>query len=155
MNGRWKFVVGPLPDLAAVELPAPQCTLILVFRNHSELHAEGMQDRINSFKARVCACAQGLVQALPAQSCVFGYLCHASCLGHMTERRYEYLRVWVFGSRRKIFRNDRIIIEISRRFEWFVYRFLHSFALLSSRAIFFALAMSFVCEAFTPPASKT
>jgi hypothetical protein len=26
---------------------------------------------------------------------------------------------------------------------------------LSSRAILFALAMSFVCEALTPPASKT
>jgi hypothetical protein len=155
MNGRWKFVVGPLPDLAAVELLAPQCTLILVFRNHSELHAESMQDRINSFKAWVCACAQGFVQALPAQSCVFGDLRHASCLGHMTEGCYEYLWVWVFGSGRKIFRNDRIIIEISRRFERFVYCFLHSFALLSSRAIFFALAMSFVCEAFTPPASKT
>ena len=54
----------------------------------------------------------------------------------------EYLGVWVFGSRRKIFRNDRVVIEIRRCVEWFVnhFLFLHCFALLSSRAIFFVLA---------------
>jgi hypothetical protein len=100
---------------------------------------------------------EGLVQALPAQSRVVGNLRHASRFGHISERCDEYTRVWVFGSRRKIFRNDRIVIEICRRVEWLVSCFLFfvGFALLSSRAICLALAMSFVWVAFAPPANKT
>jgi len=36
------------------------------FSNDGDLHAQGAQDRIDRFKARVCARAQGLVEALPA-----------------------------------------------------------------------------------------
>jgi hypothetical protein len=42
--------------------------LTLVFSNDGKLHAEGVQDGINRFEAWVCACTQGFVQALPAQS---------------------------------------------------------------------------------------
>ena len=42
--------------------------LIPMFSNDGELHAEGAQDRIDRFKARVRARAQGFVQALPARA---------------------------------------------------------------------------------------
>jgi len=90
-----------------------------VFSDDSELHAESVQDGIDRFEAWVCACTQGFVQALPAQSRVFGDLRHASRFGHVAERGDEYLGVGVFGSRRKILRNDRIVIEIRRSVEWF------------------------------------
>src|SRR5580692_9879140 len=126
--------------------------LTLVLSNDSELHAQGVQDRIDGFEAWVRTCTQGLVQAFPAQARVFGDLRHASCLGHVAKGCDEYLGIRIFGSRRKIFRNDHIVIEIRRRVEWFVSCFLllHGFVLVSSRAIFFALTMSFVCEALTP-----
>src|SRR5277367_2980423 len=54
--------------------------LILAFRNHSELHAQGVQDRIDGFEAWVRAGAKGFVEALSSQSRVFGDLRHASCL---------------------------------------------------------------------------
>ncbi len=54
-----------LPKLPFVK---PWLRLILVFSNDSELHAEGVQDGVDGFEAWVCACAQGFVQALPAQS---------------------------------------------------------------------------------------
>jgi hypothetical protein len=131
--------------------------LILVFSNDRELHTQGVQDGVDRFKAWVRARTQGFVQAFPAQSCVFGDLRHASCLGHVAKGCDEYLGIRIFGSRRKIFRNDHIVIEIRRRVEWFVSCFLllHGFVLVSSRAIFFALTMSFVCEALTPPANNT
>ncbi len=136
----------------------PPIGLTLVFGNDSELHAQGVQDGIDRFEAWVCACTQGFVQALPAQACVFGDLRHASCFRHVAERGDEYIGVWVFGSRRKIFRNDRIVIEIRRSRRMVCKLFSFSSLVLpfcSSRAIFFTLAMSFVCDAFMPPASKT
>jgi hypothetical protein len=57
----------------------------------------------------------GFVQALPAQSRIFGDLRYASCFGHVAERRDEYIGVGLLGGGRKIFRNDRIIIEIRDR----------------------------------------
>jgi hypothetical protein len=75
----------------------------------------------------------------------------------VAERGNEYVRIWVLGGGRKIFRDDRIVIEMRSRVECFVscFPFPHRFAPFNSRAIFFALAMSFVWDAFTPPASKT
>jgi len=106
--------------------------LILVFADHGELHAQGVQDGIDGFKAWVCACAQGFVQAFPAKSCVFGDLGHASGLGHIAERCDEYFGVGVFGGGRKIFGNHSIVIEVGRHVEWLVSRFLflHGFCFL-------------------------
>jgi len=103
-----------------------QYTLVstLVFSNHGELHAERVQDGVDRFEPRVRACTQGFVQALPAQSRIFGDLRYASCFGHVAERCDEYIGVGVLGGRRKIFRNHRIIIEIRRCVEWFVSYFL-------------------------------
>ena len=61
-----------------------------MFSNHGELHPEGVQDGVDRFKAVVCARTQGFVQALPAQSRIFGDLRYASCFGHIAERRDEY-----------------------------------------------------------------
>ena len=74
----------------------------------------------------MCACTEGFVQALAAEACVFGNLRHAARFGYIAERGDEYLGIRVFGSRRKIFRNHRIVIEIRRRVEWFVSCFLSS-----------------------------
>ena len=103
-----------------------------VFSNDGDLHTQGAQNGIDSFKAWMCACAQGFVEALPAQSGFFGDLRHASRFRHVAERGNEYIGVWVFGSRRKIFRNDGIVIEISCRVERFVacFSYIHpSFSL--------------------------
>src|SRR5258706_8492391 len=94
--------------------------------NHSKLHAKRAQHRIDGFKPWVCPSAQGLVQTLSAKSRVFRNLRHASRFCHIAERGNEYIGVWVFGGRRKIFRNDRIVIQIGRRVEWFVSCFPHS-----------------------------
>jgi hypothetical protein len=40
--------------------------LTLAFRHHSELNAEGVQDRVDGFKTWARACRQGFVEALPA-----------------------------------------------------------------------------------------
>jgi hypothetical protein len=132
-------------------------SLTAVFGDDSDFHAEGAQDRIDGFKAWVRACTQGFVQALPAETGVFGDLRYASRFGYLAERGNEYVRIWVLGGGRKIFRDDRIVIEMRSRVECFVscFPFPHRFALFNSRAIFFALAMSFVWDAYTPPASKT
>lgn len=139
------------------------------FGNDGKLHAQGLQNRIDRFEAWVCACAQGFVEALAAEACVFGDLGHAPGFGHVAERGDEYLGVGIFGGRRKIFRNNCIVIEIRCRIEPFVGYFLSlicycycyrycspcCFELLSSRAILFAFAISLPCEAFVPAASKT
>ena len=138
-------------------------TLALTFRNHRELHAERVQHRIDGFKARMCACAQRLVQALPTEPCLFGNLRHASRFGHIAERGDEYLGVWVCGSRRKI---SAITASLSRYSAasnglYVVFFFLmvtvplQGLSFLSTRAILFALAMSLVCEPFGPPANRT
>jgi len=95
-----------------------------VFSNDGELHAERVQDGVDRFEARVCACTQGFVQALPAQPSVFGDLRHASCFGYVAERGDKHIGIRIFGSRRKIFRNNHIIIEIRRCVEWLVSYFL-------------------------------
>ena len=65
---------------------------------------------------RGCAPAlQGFVQTLPAETGVFGDLGHASRFGHITERSDKHIGIRIFGSRRKIFRDDCIVIEILRR----------------------------------------
>jgi hypothetical protein len=73
--------------------------LTLAFNNDCELHAQGVQDGVDGFKAWVCARTQGLVEALPAEACVFGDLGYASCLGHVAQGGDEYLGVGVFGGR--------------------------------------------------------
>ncbi|SPE44342.1 exported hypothetical protein [Candidatus Sulfotelmatobacter sp. SbA7] len=109
------------------------------FGNHDELHTQGVQDGIDGFEARVRAGTQGFVEALPAKACFFGDLRHAAGFGHVAERGHEHVGVGVFGSRRQIFGNDRVVIEICRWVECFVGGFLlHCFALLSSRAMVFA-----------------
>src|ERR1700676_808076 len=66
----------------------------------------------------------------------------------MAERRDEYVGVWVFGSGGKIFRNDCIVIEIGRRVEWFVNRFLF----LHVSSSYFALRIS---ETTSPMGSQS
>jgi hypothetical protein len=90
----------------------PGFSLTLGFSHDGKLHSQGVQDGIDGLKAGVRACAQGFVQALPAQSCVFGDLRSATCFGHLAERGDEYCRVGVLGRRGKILRNDCIVIEI-------------------------------------------
>jgi len=92
--------------------------------------------RLRSPEVRGCAS----LSARAAGSMAFGR--HApkrfSCLGHVAQGCDEYLGVRVFGSRRKIFRDDRVVIEIRRRVEWLVncFLFFHSnFALLSALEI--------------------
>lgn len=60
----------PVPLLQELDSGAHlrRFNLIPVFRNNGKLHAQGPQDRIDGLKARVCACTQGFVQALPAKS---------------------------------------------------------------------------------------
>jgi len=82
--------------------------------NDSDLHPQGVQHRIDGLKARMCACTQGFVQALPAKAGVCGGLRHASRSNHFAERGQEYIGVWVFGGERKIFRDERIVKEIRR-----------------------------------------
>src|SRR5579872_3028088 len=102
--------------------------LTLAFSNHCEFHAQGVQDGVDRFKAWVRSRTQGFVEAFSAQARVFGDLRYASCLGHVAQGCDEYLGVRVFGSRRKIFRDDRVVIKIRRRVEWLVncFLFFHS-----------------------------
>src|SRR6266576_5425369 len=109
---------------------------------------------MNGFKAWVCTYAQGFVQTLPAQLRIFSDLCHASRPRYVTKSSNKDIRVWIFSSRRQIFGNDFVIVEISRSIEFFVCCF-HCLVSFSSRAIFFAREMSFACDDLSPPTSKT
>ena len=73
--------------------------LTLAFSNDCELHAQGVQDGVDRFKAWVRSRTQSFVEAFSAQARVFGDLRYASCLGHVAQGCDEYLGVRVFGSR--------------------------------------------------------
>jgi hypothetical protein len=74
-------------------------TLTLALSNHCELHTQGVQDRVDRFKAWVRARTEGFVQAFPAQARVFGGLRHPSRLGDVAKGCDEHLGVRVFRSR--------------------------------------------------------
>jgi hypothetical protein len=66
--------------------PLPAAGLTPTSNNDSDLHAQGVQHRIDGFKARMCARTQGFVQALPTKAGVCGDLRHASRSKHFAER---------------------------------------------------------------------
>jgi len=97
--------------------PLPAAGLTPTSNNDSDLHPQGAQHGIDGFKAWMRAHTEGFVQALPAKAGVRGGLRHPSRSNHLAERGQEYIGVWVFGGKRKIFRDKRIVKEIRRRLD--------------------------------------
>lgn len=60
-----------------LRIVAWEVELALVLGDDREVHTQCVQDGIDGFEAWMCAWAEGFVQALAADACVFGNLRHA------------------------------------------------------------------------------
>src|SRR5690606_17252839 len=120
-------------------------------RDSVKFNAQGAHDLDHGIEPWLRAGGEGLVETCTTQARVLGYLRHAACFGHMTDRADQFISVADGQDLRQVLADSRLTVEQLRHVEW-DQGMRHD---QTSFASFLACRISAGCVLLSPPTSRT